>query len=245
VKKFKRLYWKASDYKLVNKKKLYKILEVQYLEKMLFGYDVDCVFDVGANYGQYATMLRNEVKYKGLIISFEPIPEAAAELRKKASSDPKWIVQEQALSSSDGAQMLSIMDDTQFSSLSAPKSDEVDLFHSQNIVRNSVSVKAERLSTAYKRLKNEYEFQRPFLKMDTQGYDVEIVDNSKSIMTEFIGLQSELAIKKLYKSSVDFQEALHLYTECGFTLSALFPNNAGHFPLLIELDCLMLRSDLI
>jgi hypothetical protein len=44
---------------------------------------------------------------------------------------------------------------------------------------------------------------------------------------------------------VDFRSAITLYEECGFHLSAFVPNNVGHFPQLIETDCIMVRDDLI
>jgi hypothetical protein len=31
------------------------------------------------------------------------------------------------------------------------------------------------------------------------------------------------------------------YTALGFVLSALVPNNGGHFPDLLEIDCIMYR----
>ena len=52
-------------------------------------------------------------------------------------------------------------------------------------------------------------------------------------------------MKKIYESSVDYREALTFYEKCGFSLSALVPNNAGFFPRLIEVDCIMMRTDLI
>jgi len=60
-----------------------------------------------------------------------------------------------------------------------------------------------------------------------------------------VGLQSELAIKKIYESSVDFRDALTFYQSLGFELSALVPNNAGYFPVLIEIDCIMGRKDIL
>jgi hypothetical protein len=80
--------------------------------------------------------------------------------------------------------------------------------------------------------------------MDTQGFDVKIVKASPNVMRSFVGLQSELAINKLYADSVDFRDALTEYERCGFILSAFVPNNAGHFPRLVETDCLMIREDL-
>jgi FkbM family methyltransferase len=54
------------------------------------------VFDVGANAGQYALLLRH-LGYKKAIISFEPIPDTARKLRKLAAKDKQWFVEEIAL----------------------------------------------------------------------------------------------------------------------------------------------------
>ncbi len=233
-----------QNLRLVDQRKLYRLWEENHLRQVFERYDVDCVFDVGANYGQHAEMLRRRIGFRGLIISFEPTPEAAAVLREKAARDPKWVIQEMAVSTHDGEQTFNLMNDSEFSSLSAPKTDETSFFGYKNSVRRSVIVKTESLKTALARLQSQYGFERPFLKLDTQGFDVEIVSHAKNDMPRFVGLQSELAVTRLYESSVDFREALTLYESCGFKLSAFVPNNAGHFPILLETDCIMIRSDL-
>ena len=40
-------------------------------------------------------------------------------------------------------------------------------------------------------------------------------------------------------------EALSFFSNHGFELSAFVPNNYGHFPSLIETDCIMFRRDAI
>jgi len=245
VRKLRRLYQSYKNIRLINVKSLYKYWEQEHLKKMFSTYEVDCVFDVGANLGQYARMIRKETGFKGLIISFEPIPKAADILREKAKNDPNWIIVGHALSAEDGEQIFNIMHSSQFSSLSTPRHDEVDNFTKMNKVSESVTVKTETLASAFSRLKDEHNFKRPFLKLDTQGYDVEIIMASKDAVREFIGIQSELAIKKLYQHSMDFRETITSYQECGFTLSTFAPNNSGHFPILIETDCIMINNNLL
>ncbi len=63
------------------------------------------------------------------------------------------------------------------------------------------------------------------------------------MLREFIGLQSELSIKRLYADTPDFVEALAYYRSQGFELSAFVPNNLGHFPVLLETDCIMYRAN--
>ena len=219
--------------------------EINHLKKTLMHCKVDCVFDIGANFGQYATMLRNDVGYKGVIISFEPMPEAATRLREIARLDPLWFIEEIALSDENCDKSFNIMKGHQFSSLSQPIHSEVENFVSTNKVAKELRVKSETLSFVYARLEKEHKFKRPFLKMDTQGYDVKVIRSGKEIVHHFVGLQSELAIKRIYKDSVDFRVALTEYEDHGFSLSSFVPNNAGHFPKLIETDCIMIRNDLM
>lgn len=235
---------KAANLRLVDMRRLHAQGECRHLARLLRHYEVDCVFDVGANLGQYAGMLRRKVGFKGLIVSFEPLPDAAAELRRRSAHDPRWIVEEKALSSENGERTFHVMADSQFSSLSAPCHDETGLFEGLNRNVRDIRVVTETLDSAFARLSAAHGFRRPFLKLDTQGHDVDILSHT-AIAGQFVGLQSELAVRRLYEDSVDFRDALALYESLGFALSAFVPNNAGHFPLLIETDCIMIRRNLV
>lgn len=213
-----------------------------YLARLLPYLGVDCVFDVGANNGQYAQMLRKKIGYKGRIISFEPIPAAVTKIQKLAATDPLWSVEEIALDLEGGIGEFNIMASDQFSSLGTPKHNENNSFTDANRPVEKILVKKESLEDAYIRLKDKYQFRAPFLKMDTQGFDISIVKGGISIIKEFLGLQSELAIQKLYEESVDFRDAISFYESCGFRLGQLVPNNAGFFPELIEMDCIMFNA---
>lgn len=241
----RRMLSRVKNTTIFDSRNLYQIWEQSHLARLLAYLEVDCVFDIGANRGQYAEMLRRKAGFKGFIFSFEPNSDDARIARAQSDGDTKWMVIETAISEVDGEANFNVMHESQFSSLSIPKHDDVDLFRDMNSVVRTVTVKTERLETALRRLQTEYGFKRPFLKMDTQGFDVKIVKASAHIMRNFVRLQSELAISKLYSDSVDFREALTEYERCGFSLSAFIPNNAGHFPRLLETDCVMIRSDLV
>jgi hypothetical protein len=119
----------------------------------------------------------------------------------------------------------------------------VGAFKDKNRVVEKISVSTESLSAAFHRLQRKYGFMRPFLKLGTQGFDVEVLKSGLDVVQTFVGLQSELAVKKIYDRSVDFREAISFYESLGFELSAFVPNNAGHFPALIEVDCVMVRRN--
>lgn len=239
-----RAFNKLKRLRLYDSDHLYKHYEVQHLKRLLHEFDVDCVFDVGANRGQYAQMLRQEANFAGRIISFEPSPDIADHIAARAAGYPKWSVEKIALSDKDGEQTFLIMKGDEFSSLSDPSNEGTAYIGKNNKPVKKATVQTQTLSSAYNRLKSKYGFKRPFLKMDTQGYDVIVATSGKDIIGEFVGLQSELSVMPLYKDSVLYADAIAAYEELGFQLSAFAPNNAGHFPVLVETDCIMFNKKL-
>ena len=217
--------------------------EIRHLRKTLRHLKIDCVLDVGANIGQYATMLRNRVGYTGLIVSFEPNPAAFSKLQEKAHGDPNWITMNLALSSSDGTAKFNVMAEDQFSSLKLPSTTEYADLADANAVRQSIDVKCARLDTIFDDIRLQHPFSSPFLKLDTQGNDLEVFSGAAGINQQIMGVQSELSFKRLYADSPTFGESLKVYADAGFQLSALVPNNAGHFPFLLEMDCIMVRNE--
>jgi FkbM family methyltransferase len=229
-------------YRVINKDSFYQSLEPEHLKRIFDHYQVDCVFDVGANNGQYAEMLRKKVGYKGLIISFEPLPDTSQVLRAKAATDALWQIEEVALGAEVGIKEFNVMANSEFSSFRAPRDDEESRFKDLNKVTKGVMVKVETLSAALQRLEKKFSFNRPFLKMDTQGFDLEIVKGSSDAIKRFVGLQSELSVRALYYDAPTYIESLAEYQKIGFMLSTFVPNNKPHFPYLLEVDCIMVNS---
>jgi FkbM family methyltransferase len=186
-------------------------------------------------------MLR-DIGFRGPIISYEPIPALAEELRKRSAHDAHWHIEEFALDREAGPATFHLMNSDEFSSLHTPAADQPDIFYSMNRVVRDVQVTRTTLSTELLKWRNKLGFQRPFLKMDTQGNDHAVVMGAGDSLQAFVGLQSELAIRKIYDDSVEFSESLTAYMAHGFELSAFVPNNAGHFPMLVEIDCVMFNK---
>jgi FkbM family methyltransferase len=220
-------------------------LEPSTLRRFFAAYSVDCVFDIGANAGQYAEMLRKRVGYAGEIVSFEPIPALAADLRVKAQNESRWTIEEFAISGTEGSAVFHVARGDQFSSLNAAKTDEFDLSRDGAEVVNEITVKLMKLETAILRHKSRLGFKNLFLKLDTQGHDFEILRNATAIIPEIVGIQTELAIKRLYENSAPYNEVITFLASNEFALTAFVPNNIGHFPFLIETDGIFINTRLI
>lgn len=217
------------------------MMERCHLRRFLNHFEVDCIFDVGANAGQYAKMVR-ALGFAGPIISYEPIPALAGNLRRMAERDGNWHVEELALDDREREATFHVMAGSQFSSLKAPSYSETDRFRENNRIAEEVPLRTARLAEQYDHYAKRLGFRRPFLKMDTQGNDLAVARGAGERLQHFVGLQSELAFKKIYDDQSGYRAALDFYLSQGFELSALVPNNRGHFPDLIEMDCILYNA---
>jgi FkbM family methyltransferase len=238
----RRFIEKALDVQIVPVGKVALAFEWEHLRRFLAYFAVDCVFDVGANAGQYATMLRRRVGYRGPIVSYEPVPEVAAKLRSAAGSDHSWAVEEVALDATAGQASLNVFAADEFSSLHPPSNLALQQFPTYVQLVRRVEVRTATLAGELARYQAKLGFKRPYLKLDTQGHDLSVAAGAGERLRDFVGVQSELAIGRLYEDAPSFDEALQFYRDRGFELSALVPNNLGHFPRLLEIDCIMFRT---
>jgi hypothetical protein len=137
-----------------------------------------------------------------------------------------------------------VMASSEFSSLRRPDNSQTPLFGTMNAVVETLVLTTMRLDSLYDSYQAKLGFRRPFLKMDTQGNDVAVARGAGDRLAEFVGLQSELSIKQLYEGQCGYREAIDFYEASGFVLSSFVPSTPGHFPDLIETDCIMYNAKL-
>lgn len=236
---------RLSNLRMVDRRKGFELIEVSTLSQFFDRFSVDCVFDVGANEGQYATMVRRKAGYRGDLVSFEPLPHERSMIERRAARDAHWHVEDVAISDADGIAQFNVTQGSEFSSLSAPTDEARAKFSGSAIPRNTIEVRTERLATTLDRLQKKLGFERPFLKLDTQGFDHRIIMGGTDVLDRFVGIQTELSVAPLYESATPYLQALADYEKLGFRPCAFFPNNYGHFPHLHEIDCVLLRADLL
>lgn len=219
--------------------------EVQALRRFLAAFAVDCLFDVGANRGQYAMMARRDAGYKGLILSFEPNPDIFVPLARRAAGDPRWHVFNMALSDFDGAASFNIMAADQFSSLKRPSGAQDAIFADRNKVTKTVDMQCRRLDTLLPELVAQHGFARPFLKMDTQGHDLSVCEGAGDAIGRMLGVQTELGVRPIYEGGAGYRAMIDWLEARDFAPSAFFANNKGHFPLLVEMDGIFVNRALV
>lgn len=212
----------------------------QHVAAMLGFYGVNCVFDVGANAGQYARRLRR-FGYTGRIVSFEPTADAFERLSKAAADDPEWRVHHVGLGREDTVSSIHTGWNTMNSLL--PPSDYGRGRYQRFTKTRTEEIRIRRLDDVMDEALDGIDEPRPFLKMDTQGYDLEVFAGAGDRVGDFVGLQSEVAVLRLYEGSPKMSEAVATYEDSGFEITGMYPvTREAATGRVVEFDCVMMRA---
>lgn len=176
---------------------------------------VDLVLDVGANAGQYGAALR-ESGFRGRIVSFEPQPEVFARLFELASGDPAWTCQNIALGDREGSAELGVGKLSRMSSL-LPLRPSLDS-------GARITVPVRRLDAIARDVLRPDD--RPLLKIDTEGYELEVLRGAGAVLRQVRVVEAELLLEPIYEGQPRLDAVIdHLASE-GFRLADLVP---GYF----------------
>ena len=205
--------------------------------------EIGCVLDVGANRGQYRDFLRDSVGYTGRIISFEPIVDLATSLcGRAAAEDPQWQVHAHALGAIEEQRDLHVMRGTSYSSFFQPTEIAVKgRIGSKNVVERLERVTVRRLDDVVA----DGLVLGPggvWLKVDTQGWDLEVLRGAPRTLLSISALQIELSVIPIYQGMPDYLTVLPELRRLGFEVGALTPVNRDELGRVIEFDCALVAS---
>src|SRR5579863_1295246 len=210
-----------------------------HLKRLLALLEIDCVLDVGANDGQYAAMLR-KIGYRGRIVSFEPVAKTYAALAERAAKDKDWHVFHCALAAKAGRQKIRVTRSTVFASFLDPSEYSKTKYPKDMPVERIEEVRVRTLDEVLQEAIQGLKSPKLFLKMDTQGYDLQVFAGAKKSLPKILALQTEISIQAIYKGMPNYLQSLDTYSKAGFVISGLYPVSRDKDTLaLIELDCVM------
>lgn len=180
-------------------------------------YDINLIFDIGANTGQFAKRIR-EQGYQGKIVSFEPLPNAFEILQKSASQDKNWEVFNCAIGNYDGKTTINVSQNSYSSSIlpilpnhieSAPESVYIDAIE---VVIKKIDSLIDQFYATDSRL---------FLKIDTQGFEKQVFEGCLNSLEKIQGSQMELSLVPLYEGETLMQEMITYLKNHGFLLKLI------------------------
>jgi FkbM family methyltransferase len=200
---------------------------------------VDVVFDVGANAGQYGAELRGH-GYAGRLVSFEPLSTPFALLRQQAADDGAWEAVQVAVGEREGEAVVNIAGNSLSSSLLPMLPAHVDAEPSSAYVGRETAPMVT-LDAVFDRYAAGH--ARPFLKIDAQGYERQVLAGAETSVARVAGVQVELSLVPLYEGAMSFDEGLELLRDAGLRLARLDPvfedPRTGH---LLQCDGIFVRG---
>jgi FkbM family methyltransferase len=194
------------------------------LKEFLQWAGVTCVLDVGANVGNYAVGLRKQ-GYKGRIVSFEPFPDSFAKMSAKLNADAAWSGRPYGLSDGNRDAVFQTYENGEFNSLLTLKKDAALAYQLDHDKRGQAQIMLRRLDDVLPTILEGMDNPRVFLKIDTQGHDLEVLGGASGVRHLIVGLQSEMPVIPLYDGMHSMPKMLDCYRNNGFVPIGFYPVN--------------------
>lgn len=241
IKKLAGSLLRKAGYQAVRTTMLHELALVLHLRKLFQTQRIDAVFDVGANRGQFYQLLREGAQFKGAVLSFEPISELHRALSERSQADPNWHVFPFALGAAEAQSTINVMKLDVLSSFLTPDVEHTERLRDSNTPQRQEKVDVKRLDDIFAALCREHAVERPYLKMDTQGYDLNVLRGGAASLGRFVALQTEASVLALYKDMPNWRQVVDYLGGVGFELSGVFPVAVDEKMRLIEFDCVMIN----
>jgi len=180
--------------------------------------NIDVIFDIGANAGQYGRQLREDIHYSGRLYSFEPLSSAYARLRNVSKGDEKWDTFNYALGSKNTKNEINIAGNSYSSSLlNMLSTHEISAPESRYVGKEMIEVK--KVDSIFSDLCKPGD--RVYMKIDTQGYESEVLQGAELSLSKIDAIQMELSLIPLYEGEILFDEMCAKMKKKGFSLYTL------------------------
>ncbi|HVO15544.1 MAG TPA: FkbM family methyltransferase [Alphaproteobacteria bacterium] len=212
----------------------------QQIKRLLDHFGITLVLDVGANVGQYAGYLR-AAGYQGRIVSFEPLADAHEALTRRAAGDAAWTVAPRlALGAAEGEIEINVSDDRDMSSVLPMRAEVLRASPSSRTVARE-KVRLTTLDAVFADYASDTD--RVLLKIDTQGYERQVLEGAERTLPRLTGIQLELSLVPLYEGETTWLVLIDDLTRRGFEPRLIIPGYFDrHLMRLLQVDGVFFRA---
>jgi FkbM family methyltransferase len=207
-------------------------------QTLLAEHDVDLVFDVGAAKGLYAAELRH-FGYRGPIVSCEPMSTPYGVLAAAAAADPAWHAVQVGLGAENGTADIHVASNSDSSSF-LPLGERHAAAAPHVGYVGTETVRVARLDDLVDEV--PVRGSRIFLKVDTQGFERQVLDGAAKTLESCVGVQLELSFTTTYEGGMLVDEAISRMYDAGFVLTGLEPGFAAASGAVLQADGTFFRE---
>jgi FkbM family methyltransferase len=195
-----------------------------HLSRALLHHPVDAAIDVGAHEGEFGHLLRDEVGFRGPIWSFEPDPTSYGVLAARSAVDPNWQGYNLALGRDEGRMRLHRHGASDLNSFRNPTQFGQDRFTALRSA-TAVDVEVRRLDGMLLEQPGRGVSSgvggRLLLKVDTQGFDQEVLAGASGVLDRVDIIVQELSVLAVYDGVPTLSESLTYLEQQGFASAGM------------------------
>ena len=136
------------------------------------------------------------------------------------------------LGSRNGSMPINVMVSDQLSSFLEPDHD---------VPCHTETVTVRTLDVVLPVLQERIGFDRPYLKIDTQGFDIEVLRGAGDSLPAVKALQTEASVIGIYRGMPQYMDIIRYLDERGFDITGLYPVSRDSALRLVEFDCVMIN----
>ena len=185
--------------------------------KILESNNINCIYDIGANTGQYALKMRR-YGYNNRIISFEPLEDAFQVLKDFSSNDEKWTVKKYALGNEESESLINVAGNSQSSSILEMLPEHLKSEPTSKYIAKQ-KIKIKKIDSIFSDL---YKIgDHIMMKIDTQGYEKNVIKGAENSLDKIRVIQLEMSIVPLYRNELLIDEMIKYMFNMGFELVSL------------------------
>jgi FkbM family methyltransferase len=214
-------------------------IDIQRRMQLIRNFNINKILDVGANKGQYASAMRT-FGYTGDIISFEPLKYEFSKLLESSAADSRWEAVNIALGDEEKETDINIAGNSISSSILDMLPTHIESApHSAYIGKERIKITT--LDSIFFSFCKEND--RVLLKVDTQGFERNVLSGAERSLQNIIGIQIEMSLVPLYSDGVLLREMIDYLESRNFSLFSLengfWDRNTGR---LLQVDGIFYKS---
>lgn len=184
--------------------------------KGVFKHNFKVVLDIGANSGQFGLDARN-AGFNGIIHSFEPLTDRHEILKKVSERYLPWKTHNIAIGAQNGRIEMGIASDRGLSSSILTQNEMFQSSFPDSRVSHYTEVSVMTLDSWIEM--NEVNPGTCLLKIDVQGFEMQVLQGAERHLKLFPYLLIELSVQSLYEKSSEYYVILEFLKKFGFVVT--------------------------
>lgn len=197
------------------------------------------VIDIGANEGQFAKMALDTFP-QAQVVSFEPLPSAAAVLKQLAYAESRLTVYQTALGADAARLPIHFHEEHSPSSSLLATTAECEKQFPQTRSQVKFEVQVQRLNDVLADTDLE---QAILVKIDVQGFEAQVIDGGTEVLSKAQACIVEINLVELYDDAPSFEDISHRLNKFGLYFHGTLDQHFGRTGQVVFMDAVFARRN--